>query len=105
MGEFLAATDCDRLIAETFRGEPEGDIDRVLMAIARLMERGACGCERRDPAAGAERGRLGAALKQIEAVLRGAAAIDAAPLRAAKQDVVDLIAGERVVGDDGGVVD
>ena len=56
-----------------------------------------CGDEWRD--------RSGTAFEEIEAVAVGSAAGDGAPLGAAKPGVVDLVAGERVVGDDGREVD
>ncbi len=38
VGEFLAATDCDRLMEETFGEDREGEIEEVNRAISRVME-------------------------------------------------------------------
>ena len=62
--EYLAKMDCDRLVAETFCGEREGEITRVNRRIAAMLENGAActHAHRNDPASS------GAAFEDIEPI-------------------------------------
>ena len=104
VGEFLRRIDCDGLIAETFAGLREDAIEAVNAEIAGWVaaERAA----RRGKGSGATDGSvLGASFEEVEAVLVAAGSVEGGPLGAAKPGFVDLVAGKRVVGNDGGVVD
>ena len=102
VGEFLCFVDCDRLIADTFAGERDGAIEAVSAAITRRIaaERRRCAAE--SAAVSAE--VSGAAFEQVEPVLVGAGSVEMRPLRATQPRFVDLVSGEGIVGNEGGVV-